>query len=156
MTLKVTVGELTDEAEQKTLASIEAPASAIATIDSLGLKLSAMSDELRKKHQIPDDAEGVVVVEVAQTGPAAEKDMRPGDVIAEVDQKAVTSPRGSGAAREGGAGQRLPGGHAAGQPRRRVPVDRAEDHQVTVWIGLFCLCPVRMRSPSGRPGPSPR
>ena len=92
VTLKVAVGELTEEAEQKTLASIEAPASAIATIDSLGLKLSAISDELRKKHQIPDDAEGVVVVEVAQSGPAAEKDMRPGDVIAEVDQKAVTSP----------------------------------------------------------------
>lgn len=92
VTLKVAVGELTEEAEQKTLASIEAPPSAIATIDSLGLKLSAISDELRKKHQIPDDAEGVVVVEVAQTGPAAEKDMRPGDVIAEVDQKAVTSP----------------------------------------------------------------
>jgi len=92
VTLKVAVGELTEEAEQKTLASVEAPASAIATIDSLGLKLSAISDELRKKHQIPADAEGVVVVDVAQTGPAAEKDMRPGDVIAEVDQKAVTSP----------------------------------------------------------------
>jgi serine protease Do len=92
VTLKVAVGELTEEAEQKTLASVEAPASATATIDSLGLKLSAMTDELRKKHQIPADAEGVVVVDVAQTGPAAEKDMRPGDVIAEVDQKAVTSP----------------------------------------------------------------
>jgi serine protease Do len=92
VTLRVAVGELTEEAEQKTLASVEAPASATATIDTLGLKLSAITDDLRKKHQIPDDAEGVVVVDVAQTGPAAEKDMRPGDVIAEVDQKAVTSP----------------------------------------------------------------
>ena len=56
------------------------------------MKLSAISNELRKKFQIPDDAEGVVVVDVAQKGPAAEKDMRAGDVIAEVDQKAVTSP----------------------------------------------------------------
>jgi serine protease Do len=90
--LKVTVGELTEEAEQKTLASIETPPSPSATIDLLGLKLSAITDELRGKHQIPGDAEGVVVVEVADSGPAAEKDMRPGDVIAEVDQKAVTSP----------------------------------------------------------------
>ncbi len=90
--LRVTVGELTEEAEQKTLASIEAPPSPSATIDLLGLKLSAITDELRQKHQIPADAEGVVVVDVAQSGPAAEKDMRPGDVIAEVDQKAVTSP----------------------------------------------------------------
>jgi serine protease Do len=92
VTLKVAVGELTEEAEQKTLASAEPPPSAAATIDLLGLKLSAITDELRKKHQLPADAEGVIVVEVAQTGPAAEKDMRAGDVIAEVDQKAVTSP----------------------------------------------------------------
>ncbi len=92
VTLKVAVGELTEEAEQKTLASLEAPPSAAATIDLLGLKLSAITEELRKKHQIPADAAGVVVVEVAPSGPAAEKDMRPGDVIAEVDQKAVTSP----------------------------------------------------------------
>ena len=156
VTLKVAVGELTEEAEQKTLASIEAPASAIATIDSLGLKLSAMSDELRKKHQIPDDAEGVVVVEVAQTGPGGGKGHAPRRRDRGSGPEGRDLRRGSGAAREGGAGQRLPGGHAAGQPRRRVPVDRAEDHQVTVWIGLFCLCPVRMRSPSGRPGPSPR
>jgi serine protease Do len=72
VTLKVAVGELTEEAEQKTLASVEAPPSAAATIDLLGLKLSAVTDELRKKYQIPADAEGVVVIEVAPTGPAAE------------------------------------------------------------------------------------
>ena len=92
VTLKVAVGELTEEAEQKTLASTEPAPNATATIDLLGLKLSGMTDELRQKFQIPDDANGVVVVDVAQKGPAAEKDLRPGDVIAEVDQKAVTSP----------------------------------------------------------------
>jgi serine protease Do len=92
VTLQVKVGELTEEAEQKTLASVEATPNAAATVDLLGLKLSAITDELRQKFQIPDDAEGVVVVDVAQKGPAAEKDMRAGDVIAEVDQKAVTSP----------------------------------------------------------------
>jgi serine protease Do len=92
VTLLVKVGELTEVAEQKTLASVEATPNAAATVDLLGLKLSAITDELRQKFQIPDDAEGVVVVDVAQKGPAAEKDMRAGDVIAEVDQKAVTSP----------------------------------------------------------------
>jgi serine protease Do len=91
VTLQVKVGELTEEAEQKTLASVEAQPSPSATIDLLGLKLSPITDELRAKYQIPGDAEGVVVVEVAENGPAAEKDLRPGDVIAEVDQKAVTS-----------------------------------------------------------------
>jgi serine protease Do len=91
MTLKVTVGELTEEAEQQTLASMEPAPSAETTIDLLGLKLSAITDELRKKFEIPKDASGVVVTDVAANGPAAEKDLRPGDVIAEVDQKAVTS-----------------------------------------------------------------
>jgi serine protease Do len=91
MTLKVTVGELTEEAEQQTLASMEPAPSAETTIDLLGLKLSAITDELRKKFEIPKDASGVVVTDVAAGGPAAEKDLRPGDVIAEVDQKAVTS-----------------------------------------------------------------
>jgi serine protease Do len=92
VTLKVAVGELTEDAEQKTLASVEQQPDAAATIDLLGLKLSAITDELRQKFQIPEDAEGVVIVDVAAKGPAAEKDLRPGDVIAEVDQKAVTSP----------------------------------------------------------------
>ena len=125
VTLKVAVGELTEEAEQKTLASVEAPASAIATIDSLGLKLSAISDELRKKHQIPADAEGVVVVDVAQTGPAAEKDMRPGDVIAEVDQKAVTLPED--------VAQRVKAAQDNGYRVVTLLVNRAGEFQ---WIAL--------------------
>ncbi|MEZ5830284.1 MAG: DegQ family serine endoprotease [Dongiaceae bacterium] len=93
VTLKVKVGELTEEAEQKTLASVQQQApDTSATVDLLGLKLSAITDDLRKKFQFADDAEGVVVVDVAQSGPAAEKDMRPGDIIAEVDQKAVSTP----------------------------------------------------------------
>jgi serine protease Do len=92
VTVQVKVGELTEEAEQKTLASVQGAPNAGATIDLLGLKLSPITDELRQKYQIADDTEGVVIVDVAQKGPAAEKDLRPGDVIAEVDQKAVTSP----------------------------------------------------------------
>jgi serine protease Do len=78
------------------LASVHPAPSAAATIDLLGLKLSGITDELRKKFQIPGDAGGVVIVEVMDQGPAAEKDLRPGDVIAEVDQKAVTSPEDVG------------------------------------------------------------
>jgi serine protease Do len=125
VTLKVQVGELTEEAEQKTLASLEAPPSASATIDLLGLKLSAITDELRAQHQIPADAEGVVVTEVAQTGPAAEKDMRPGDVIAEVDQKAVSTPEE--------VGQRVKAAQDNGYRVVTLLVNRAGEFQ---WIAL--------------------
>ena len=46
----------------------------------------------RPPHDLPQDAEGVVVLTVAENGPAAEKVLRAGDIIAEVDQKAVSSP----------------------------------------------------------------
>jgi serine protease Do len=125
VTLNVQVGELTEEAEQKTLASVEARPSPSATVDLLGLKLSAITDELRKKHQIPADAGGVVVVEVADTGPAAEKDMRPGDVIAEVDQKAVTSPED--------VSQRVKAAQDNGYRVVTLLVNRAGEFQ---WIAL--------------------
>ena len=125
MSLKVKVGELTEEAEQKTLASVESPPSATATIDLLGLKLSAITDELRTKYQIGSDIEGVVVVDVAQNGAAAEKDMRPGDVIAEVDQKAVTSPED--------VSQRVKAAQDNGYRVVTLLVNRGGDFQ---WIAL--------------------
>jgi serine protease Do len=61
-------------------------------VDSLGVSLAAIDDKARTKYSLADDAEGVLVTDVDQTGPAAEKDLRPGDLIVEVDQKAVKSP----------------------------------------------------------------
>jgi serine protease Do len=61
-------------------------------IDSLGVALAALDDKARAKYNLSDDTEGVLVTDVDQAGPAAEKDLRPGDVIVEVDQKAVKSP----------------------------------------------------------------
>jgi len=61
-------------------------------IDSLGVALATLDDSSRQKFGLPSDAEGVLVTDVDQSGPAAEKDLRPGDVIVEVDQKAVKSP----------------------------------------------------------------
>ncbi len=92
VTLKVMVGELTEEAEQKTLESALPPPGKATTVELLGVKLSAITDELRQKFEIPDDATGVVVTEVDAGGSGAETDLRAGDVIVEVDQKPVNSP----------------------------------------------------------------
>jgi serine protease Do len=61
-------------------------------IDSLGVNLATLDDKARQKYSLPNDAEGVLVTDVDQSGPAAEKDLRAGDLIVEVDQKAVSSP----------------------------------------------------------------
>jgi serine protease Do len=96
VTLQVKVGELTEEAEQQTLASVQHTPGKATAVDLLGVKLSAITDELRQKYEIPKDATGVVVTEVDAEGPGAETDLRPGDVIVEVDQKPVTSPEDVG------------------------------------------------------------
>jgi serine protease Do len=90
------VGEYPDNDNEDTAAETkpkeEAPADKGSRIDSLGLDLSALDEGSRQKYGLGDDTEGVLVVDVDKTGPAAEKDLRAGDVIVEVDQKAVKAP----------------------------------------------------------------
>ena len=59
---------------------------------TLGMTLSVLSDEQRKKFSIDADIKGVVVTEVEPDGPAAEKRIAPGDVITEAGRKPVASP----------------------------------------------------------------
>jgi serine protease Do len=61
--------------------------------DLLGLSLAPLTDELRKRFGIGAAIEGVVVVEVKPNSPAAEKDVKPGDVIVEVTQEKVRQPQ---------------------------------------------------------------
>ena len=62
------------------------------TIDDLGLTLSAVTQGMREYYKLGEDAKGVVVIDVKVEGPAAEKGVRPGDVIVEVSQEEVTKP----------------------------------------------------------------
>jgi serine protease Do len=59
---------------------------------TLGMRLSILSDEQRRKFNIDADIKGVVVTEVDPGGPAAEKRIEPGDVITEAGRKPVTNP----------------------------------------------------------------
>jgi len=61
---------------------------------TLGLELSAMSDDLRKKFKIRDTIKGVVVTGVDSSVDVSQPDKRlaPGDVIVEVQYEAVGNP----------------------------------------------------------------
>lgn len=59
---------------------------------ALGLELSAMSDEARKRYNIKDGVKGVVVTRVDPNSKAADKRIQPGEVIVEVGQEAVSAP----------------------------------------------------------------
>jgi serine protease Do len=62
------------------------------TQDVLGLKLSALSAENRKSFGIADSVDGVVITTVAPGSPAADKGLKPGDVVVEVAQDFMQSP----------------------------------------------------------------
>ena len=59
----------------------------------LGLGLSALTAETRQRYQLGDDVSGVLVTKVAPDSAAAEKPLAPGDVLLEVNQKEVKTPK---------------------------------------------------------------
>lgn len=61
-------------------------------VEAIGLELSTLTDGLRAQHSIGEAVAGVVVTGIDDGGPAAEKGLRAGDVIVEVDQTEVKTP----------------------------------------------------------------
>jgi serine protease Do len=58
----------------------------------LGMTLAPVSDELRQRFNIAAGATGAVVIEIDPEGPAAEKNIEPGDVITEAGEREITGP----------------------------------------------------------------
>ena len=90
--LRVTVAEL-DESEPQIASRTGGEGSGEGghTIDVLGLALSNATPRLRERFDLEEDVTGVVVTDVKDAGVAAEKGVRPGDVIVEVSQEKVKS-----------------------------------------------------------------
>jgi serine protease Do len=61
---------------------------------TLGLDLSNLTDDLRRRYKIKDTVKGVVITGVEQGSSAAEKRLNAGDVIVEVAQEAVADADG--------------------------------------------------------------
>jgi serine protease Do len=81
-TVKVTLGKLQDK---QAAAAVEATGENTAFVDSLGVELANAS-------KAGAGEEGVVITDVAQDSPLAEKGLKRGDVILEVAGKAVAEP----------------------------------------------------------------
>jgi len=90
VTLSVTLGRR-EEAESAVPASAPVEPAEPVEKDILGLKLTAMTDELREQLGLPDDAAGLVVREVDETAQAFDKGLRAGDVLTEAGQQKVNS-----------------------------------------------------------------
>lgn len=93
--LQVTVGEL-DEEEPKVAARTTKKGSGkeegARPVDALGLTVSEMTPKVRERFKIEKETKGVVITGVKDAGPAAEKGIRPGDVIVEISQEEVSTP----------------------------------------------------------------
>jgi serine protease Do len=93
VTLQTTLAERPADAQ---LAAVDATAKPDATqptdIAGLGLKVAPLNQDLKDKFQLGADQKGVVITDVAPNTSAADRGLRPGDVIMEVQQGEVASP----------------------------------------------------------------
>ncbi|HEX2115308.1 MAG TPA: PDZ domain-containing protein, partial [Alphaproteobacteria bacterium] len=94
--LQVKVGEL-EETEQ--VAAVPRnnrqtqPGPQGGAVEALGMSLAPITPELRDRFEIGEKTKGVVITKVEDGSPAAERGLRPGEVIVEINQEQVTNPQ---------------------------------------------------------------
>jgi serine protease Do len=94
MDLNVTIGRLPEEEDvEDAVKSEEELAPEPEREDLLGLSIAPLTDALRERYGIGQSIEGVIITEVKPNSPAAQKDVKPGDVIVEVTQEKVKQPQ---------------------------------------------------------------
>jgi serine protease Do len=59
----------------------------------LGMTIGELNDDARSKFGIAPDISGVVVTDVAKDSAAAERGIQPGEVITEIAQESVKTPK---------------------------------------------------------------
>jgi len=92
-TIKITVQKLADDAKaDKPVKAPPAPVKKQPKLAELGLSLGPLDAGARAKFKIGAGVQGVAVTAVEGGSPAAEKNVRPGDVIVEVAGQAVKTP----------------------------------------------------------------
>ena len=89
----VKLGRL-DDTEKPVKASVkpDEPADKSVVQKSLGLQLSGMNDELRKRYKIKDSIKGVVITGVDASSAAADKRLAAGSTIVAIEQEQVAQP----------------------------------------------------------------
>jgi serine protease Do len=91
-TKTVRLGRLEDgEKPQPASAKATPPEEKSVVQRTLGLQLSDMSDDLRKKYKIKDSIKGVVITEVDAASVAADKRLAAGSVIVAIEQEQITN-----------------------------------------------------------------
>ncbi len=91
LSLKVTVGQL--EEKDNVVVAVEAePEEGSSEAESLGMRLSSITPELRQRFGLDKGVEGVIVTDLDPASAAASQGIRVGDVILEVGLEEVSNP----------------------------------------------------------------
>jgi serine protease Do len=93
-TRTVKLGRLEDGEKQAALSKRDTPAAPeekSVVKKTLGLNLTNMTDDLRKRYRIKDGIKGVVITSVDDNSPASDKRISAGDVVVEVAQEPVST-----------------------------------------------------------------
>lgn len=78
--------------EEPAITKAEEPAQGTDVTD-LGLKAGSLSETTRQSYNVPADVKGVVVLSVDPAGEAGMKGLSEGDVVVEINQEAVDTPK---------------------------------------------------------------
>ena len=87
-TIKVTLGRR-EAAEKEKLVPVTKAPEKIKETEKFGMKLLTINSESRIKLNLPEDLEGVAVLDVSETSDAFEKGIRAGDVIVEAGRTKI-------------------------------------------------------------------
>ncbi|WP_312796512.1 DegQ family serine endoprotease [Tianweitania sp.] len=96
-TVQVTLGRLEDSEEAEVAEGTDAPEAAepdvVENATTLGMTIGELTDEQRETFSFAKEVSGVLISEVAEGSAAAEKGIEPGEVITEIAQESVASPK---------------------------------------------------------------
>jgi serine protease Do len=91
-TLSVTLGELEQAENGGLLSRTQSKEKTNDTrIENIGLTVAPLTEELAEKFDLDTGETGIVVVDVTEGSPAADKGVQPGDIIRRLNQSAITS-----------------------------------------------------------------
>ncbi|MBL8676620.1 MAG: DegQ family serine endoprotease [Alphaproteobacteria bacterium] len=93
LTIPVRIGEYEEAEESGVIASPEGGKEVPKGVEIHGMTLQPLSDAIRQRYDISKEIQGVLVVDVTEKSSAAEKGIRPGDIIMEISQEEVNTPQ---------------------------------------------------------------